>query len=212
MRILQVDLNQDYSEALSDAVTILKYGGVIVYPTDTVYGIGCNALNEIAVRKIYEIKQRSSKPLPVLVKNIIWAKELVHIKKTHEGILEKLWPGKFTVILPKKELIPAIVTTGLGGLGVRIADHVFVDKLLGKFGYPLVATSANISGQQATGNINEIIEAFSAQEKKPDLIIDVGILPKSSSSVVVDLTADKPKILRVGASRPDELLKILDFN
>ena len=81
MKIIQVDLNKDYSDIIREAVNVLNYGGTIVYPTDTLYGLGANALNEIAVRKIFKIKDRSfSKPLPMIVRNHIWVKELAEIK------------------------------------------------------------------------------------------------------------------------------------
>ena len=212
MKIIQVDLNKDYSEVIREAVMVLNYGGVIVYPTDTLYGLGANALNEIAVRKIFKIKERSlSRPLPIIVKNLIWAKELAHINPRNEGVLQKVWPGKTTVILPKKDLIPDITTAGQKTVGIRIANYAFLDVLLGKFGYPLSSTSANISGDDGTGEIDNIIKVFSKSEFKPDLIIDVGILPKSEPSTVLDLTTAKPKILRIGPSKPHELMKFLEI-
>ena len=214
MKIVQVDLNKDYSEALKEAVAVLGRGGVIIYPADTLYGIGCNALDEKAVRKIFEIKKRPlSKPLPIIVRDIKWAKELADITKKNEKILEKIWPGRVTAVLPKKEIIPDILTSGQRTVGMRVPDYSLLGHLLKKFGYPITSTSANISGQESTNDINEIIRIFSEQFmiKQPDLILDVGILPKSEPSTVLDLTTDKPKILRVGPSKPEEFLKLLNI-
>ena len=211
MRVIKIDLNKDYSVAIKEAVDILKMGGTIVYPTDTVYGLGCNALDEIAVRHIFDIKNRSSKPLPILVRDMKWVEELVYLTDQHRKLTDKFWPGKFTLVLPKKDIVPPIVTTGLPTVGLRIADYVFTDKLLGSFGYPLVATSANISGESATGDIDSIISSLGAQPRRPDLIIDAGVLPPSNSSVVIDCSTNKPKVLRVGPSKPEELLKLLDL-
>ena len=226
MKIIRVDLNKDYTEAVKMAVSVLSSGGTVVYPTDTLYGLGANALDEKAVEKIFKIKNRSfSKPLPIIVKNMIWAKELAHIERDTEEILSKIWPmvsnlatvggdsfvaGKVTAILPKKNILPMIVSAGASNIGMRITGYVFNDKLLGRFGYPLTATSANISGEEPTNDIEKIIALFSERNEKPDLIIDAGVLPKSEPSTVLDLTDSyNPKILRVGPSKPDQLLKLL---
>lgn len=211
MKIIKIDLNKDYSDAIREAIDILKMGGTIVYPTDTVYGLGCNALDEIAVRHIFDIKNRSSKPLPILARDMKWVEELVEINDQQRKLANKFWPGKFTLVLPKKDNVPPIVTTGLPTVGIRIADFAFTDKLLGAFGYPLVATSANISGEPATGDIESIIKSLGAQSRRPDLIIDAGVLLPSNSSVVIDCSTDKPKVLRVGPSKPEDLLKLLDI-
>ncbi|OGN32890.1 MAG: threonylcarbamoyl-AMP synthase [Candidatus Yanofskybacteria bacterium RIFCSPLOWO2_02_FULL_47_9b] len=211
MKIVQIDLNKDYSEAMFEAISILRQGGTIVYPTDTVYGLGCNATDEFAVRHIYDIKQRATKPLPILARNMDWVEELVYLNDSQRKLAAKFWPGKFTLILPKRDIIPAIVTTGLPSVGIRIADYVFTNKLLGAFGYPIVATSANLSGGEATGDINKIIKEFARLPRRPDLIIDAGVLPVSNPSVLIDCTTDKPKVLRVGPSKPDELLKLLEM-
>lgn len=212
MKIIQVDLNKDYSDVIREAVNILNYGGTIVYPTDTLYGLGANALNEIAVRKIFRIKDRSfSKPLPMIVRNYTWVKELAEIKPQNEEIIKKVWPGKVTVVLPKKDIVPDALTADFNSVGIRIPDYVFTDKLLAEFGYPLTSTSANISGQEPTNDINKIIEIFSKSTAKPDLIIDAGILPKSEPSMIIDLTGDKPKVLRISPTKPEKLLELLEL-
>lgn len=211
MKVIQVDLNKDYSDVIREAVDVLNGGGVVVYPTDTLYGLGANALDLKAVGKIFAIKGRDfSKPLPIIVKNLIWAEGLVHISPRNRTILKKAWPGKFTAVLPKKDTVPEFVNAGAASIGIRIPDFVFTDKLLAKFGYPLTSTSANISGQEPTNDINKIIEIFSKSTAKPDLIINAGILPKSEPSMVVDLTGDKPKILRISPIKPEKLLELLD--
>ncbi len=213
MRIIKIDLNKDYSKALKEAVAVLEWGGVIICPTDTLYGMGCNALDEKAVNKIFEIKERPlSKPLPIIVRNIKWAKELAYISKRNDKIFEKIWPGRVTAVLPKKAIISDILTSNQKTIGMRIPDYPLIDQLLKLFGYPIALTSANISGQESSNDINEIIKVFSKRlTRQPDLILDVGILPKSEPSTILDLTTDKPKILRVGPSKPEEFLKLLRF-
>lgn len=212
MKILQVDLNKDYTGAIREAIDVLKNGGVVVYPTDTLYGLGANALEPKAVEKVFAIKGRDfSKPLPIIVKNLIWADELAYISPRNQTILKKAWPGKFTAILPKKDIVPEIVNAGTANIGIRIPDFVFTDKLLSKFGYPLTATSANVLGHEPTNDINKIMEILYARAIQPDLIIDVGVLPPSEPSVIVDLTGDKLKILRISPTSPDKLLKLLEL-
>ena len=213
MQIFQVDLNKDYSDVIREAVKILSYGGVVIFPTDTIYGIGVNALNEIAVRKVYKIKNRSySKPLPIIARNMTWVRGLAYIQPRNEEILKKIWShGKVTAVLPKRDIIPDQVTAGAKTVGIRIPDHAFLDELLAKFGYPLTSTSANISGEEGTTDINKVIASFEKAEHKPDLIIDAGILPKASPSTVIDLTGDIPKLLRIGPSSPAQFLKLLEL-
>ena len=213
MKIIQIDLNKDCSEVIQEAVAILEAGGVIIYPTDTIYGIGSNALDEKAVRKVFELKERSlSKPLPIMVRNIMWAKGLSHIKKRDEEILKKVWPGKVTAIFNKKEIVPDILVSGYKTVGIRVPDYPFIDELLKHFGYPIISTSANISGEEGSGDINKVIESFSRQlSRQPDLVLDAGILAKSHPSAILDLTGTKPKISRVGPSKPEEFLKLLNI-
>jgi L-threonylcarbamoyladenylate synthase len=213
MKIIQIDLNKDYSEAIREAVAVLGAGGVIVYPTDTIYGIGANALNEKAVSRVFEIKKRPlAKPLPMIIRDISWAKELAEVKKKDEKVLEKVWPGKVTVVLNKKEIVPDILTSGHKTVGMRVANYPMIDELLKLFGYPITSTSANISGEEGSGDINKVLESFPMSFiRQPDLVLDVGILPKSQPSAILDLTGDKPKISRVGPSRPEELLKLLNI-
>lgn len=223
MKILSIDLNKDYTDAIIEAVAVLQRGGVIVYPTDTVYGLGANVCDWHAVEQIFKIKNRPlTKPLPIIVRNMVWVRELAFVPPKLESKLEEIWPVRFseagiqaskpgptTIILPRRDIIPKIVTAGHKTVGIRIADYLFIDKLLGRFGYPLTATSANISGREATGDINKIIESFRDQIWKPDLILDAGVLPPSQPSTILDLSKIKPKILRVGSSKPEQLMQLL---
>lgn len=212
MRIIQVDLNKDYSDVIREAVNVLNYGGVIVYPTDTLYGLGANALNDIAIRKVFRIKDRSfSKPLPMVVRDYSWVKELAEVRPKHEEMVRKILMGKVTIVLLKKDIVPDALTSEFNSVGIRIPNYVFIDKLLAKFGYPLTSTSANISGQVPTNDVNKIIEIFSKTSIKPDLIIDAGILPKSEPSMIIDLTGDKPKVLRISPTKPEKLLELLEL-
>lgn len=211
MKVIQVDLNKDYSEAIEETCRVLRLGGTVVYPTDTIYSLGSNACDHLAVDRIFKIKNRSyQKPLPIIVRNMEWVKAVTFVDQRNQKVLASIWPGTVTAILPKREHLSSLVTAGSWTVGVRIPDFLFTDRLLGKFGYPLTATSANISGEESTNDINKIMERFENWNYKPELIVDAGILPKSEPSTVVDLASEEPKILRVGPSRPDQLKKLLE--
>jgi L-threonylcarbamoyladenylate synthase len=210
MRVIRINLKGDFSKVILEAVAVLKRGGVIVYPTDTVYGLGANACDWYAAEQVFKIKKRPfSKPLPIIARNMKWVAELAFVPPKLEGVLSEIWPSPTTVILPKKEVIPPIVTGKRKNVGIRIPDCALTDKLLGRFGYPLTATSANISGEEATGDIRIIAEMFHNEIWKPDLILDAGVLPKSEPSTVLDLTTIRPKVVRVGPTRPEQLMKLL---
>lgn len=178
-------------KSLKVAVEILNNGGVIVCPTDTVYGFLADAGNKKATNKIYNIKKRPrSKPLPVFVSSIKQAKNIAKIDKEQEKILKKYWPGKYTFVLKRKKIDVGRLST----IALRIPKYRFLNNLIKKINKPLAQTSVNISGQPPLTKISEIIKFFGANFGI-DLIIDVGNLPKSKSSRVIDLTRGG-KILR----------------
>ncbi|MBI2057554.1 MAG: threonylcarbamoyl-AMP synthase [Candidatus Yanofskybacteria bacterium] len=212
MQVIKLDLNKNYDDVIEEACQVLRLGGAVIYPTDTIYGLGANACDSIAVDQIFKIKKRSySKPLPVIARNMQWVEALAYLDSRTVKILESVWPGAVTAVLQNRNHLSSLVTSGASSVGIRISDFVFIDKLLGKFGYPLTATSANVSGEEPTNDINKIIERFSQSDYKPNLVIDAGILPKSKPSTVIDLTSSDPKILRVGPSKPDQLIKLLSL-
>ncbi len=179
---------------MEEIVNVLKKGGVVVFPTDTVYGLLADYTCEEAVKKVYQIKKRDKKPLPIFVKDIKMAKKLALIDKKQEAFLKKVWPGKITVILPtKKETI-----------ALRIPNYPLLNELLVKFNKPLTGTSANLSGQGSLTKIKEVKE----QMKEADLIFDAGDLPESLPSTIISLL--DYKIIRKGADY--ERLKNFKFN
>ena len=192
-----------------------------MYPTDTLYALGANALDEFGVKKVFNTKQRSfSKPLPILARNMMWVEHLAHVTPRNKQLLEKLWNyhgattaaySKVTVILPKKDIIPGVLTSGQSTIGIRVTPFPFVDQLLYALGYPIVSTSANLSGEESSRDIQDIIDTFELETVKPSLIIDAGALPESEPSSILDLTGVQPKILRVGPSTPEQLLRLLEL-
>jgi len=210
MKIIQVDPTKDYASVIAEVINVLEMGGVVLYPTDTLYGLAANALNVEAVERVFKIKQRSfSKPLPISARNMKWVKALAKITSKQEYMLEKIWPGVVTAVLPKNSIVPDVVTAGHPNVAIRIPDYKMVDTLLGKYGYPLTMTSANVSGNKPIQRVAEIIESLSHSLVMPDLVIDVGTLLPSEPPTLIDFTGAQPKILHVGAAKPQQLMELL---
>ncbi|MCX6737382.1 MAG: L-threonylcarbamoyladenylate synthase [Candidatus Parcubacteria bacterium] len=178
------------------AAQTLKGGGVIIAPTDTVYGMIADATNESAITKLFEIKNRpTNKSLPIFVQSIEVAKTWAIISPEQELYLKKNWPGKVTVILERNK-----DTTIFGveekTVALRIPSYSFINLLLKAVKLPLSGTSANISGKPASTKIDEILQQFADEKILPDLIISAGDLPESQPSIIVDLTQAEIKVIR----------------
>jgi len=188
-------LKANDEKAIEKAKEMLLAGKVFIFPTDTVYGILADANNNKAVEKVFAIKKRPrNKPLPFFVADIYEAEKIVKISEKQKMFLNKVWPGKVTVILEKKG--------GNGTLALRIPNYPLLNMILRETKMVLTGTSANISGQPAGNNLKEILKQF--KELKPDAVFDAGILPISKPSTIVDLTSPIFKILRQGAVKLKE--------
>jgi L-threonylcarbamoyladenylate synthase len=175
---------------------LLREGFVFIAPTDTVYGLIADVTDKKAVDKIFEIKKRDKKNwIPIFVKDIEMAKEFAIINEEQEKFLKKVWPGEVTAVL-KRKAGKKIYGLDAKTIAIRIPKYNVINKLLLAVGHPLTGTSANISGMPASVKIKEVIEQFKDEKVQPDLIIDAGNLPKNKPSQIVDLTGEKPKILR----------------
>jgi L-threonylcarbamoyladenylate synthase len=184
-------------ENLKFAAECLKRGQVLVFPTDTVYGLICDATDEKAVERIFEIKQRDkTKPLGVFIKDMAEVKKIAVINDNQKGFLKDNWPGAVTVILQAKKSPLSGLITQKGTIGLRIPDYRLLALILKEFKGPIAQTSANISGRPATTKIKEVLEQFEAAETQPDVVINAGDLPENKPSKVVDFSENKQKILR----------------
>ncbi|PIP17184.1 MAG: threonylcarbamoyl-AMP synthase [Candidatus Portnoybacteria bacterium CG23_combo_of_CG06-09_8_20_14_all_37_13] len=184
---------------IQEAINVMTRGGAVIYPTDTVFGLGVNALNQDAIRRLYRIKNRPvDRPVPIIVADIKMAKKLAYISDKTEKVLEAVWPSAVTVILQKK--------SG-GTIGLRIPNHPVPIQLAQKF--PITGTSANLSGQETGKNIFQIQRQFQNHYPQPDLILDLNGEIKNQPSTVLDLTTQKPKIIRIGPVNKTQLLELL---
>ncbi len=211
------------SSVIEEATSILKHGGSIVYPTDTVYGLGVNPFDDFAVKRLFRIKKRpANKPVPLIVKSIAMAKKLAYIDArptsrsglrgaSKEKILRSLWPGPVSAVLYKRYVVSSLISAGTSTVSLRMPDNQLCLDLIKAFNGPITSTSANISGEPAMNNPQAIYDRFQKEVYKPDLIIDGGVLKTSQPSTVLDLTGDRPRVSRVGPVKLEDLKKILNF-
>jgi L-threonylcarbamoyladenylate synthase len=191
---------------IARALEILNAGGLVAFPTDTVYGLGALAFNGEAVESIYKAKDRPvEKAIPILIGAIDDLQKVVsEVPEMARKLAARFWPGPLTLVIPKSPEIPEIVSS-TDTIAVRIPDHHVALDLLRKTG-PMAVTSANISSQPSPSTADE---AFAQLGGRIDLIIDGGITPGGLPSTLVDCTGDKPVILREGPITLKELLSAI---
>ena len=176
---------------IEKAAEILRLGGIIAYPTETVYGFGANIFNETAIRRLFEIKQRPlSKPISVAVANFNMLENIACVFEKDKEILKKLLPGPVTIILPKKEVISDLLTARRGLIGIRFPENKTAREIIEKAGFPITATSANFSGGEEVTEVRYV-------KQDVDYIVD-GECKYKRPSTIVDLV--NRKILREGAN------------
>lgn len=175
---------------------VVKHGGVVVYPTDTVYGLGCDPFNSEAVERLIAMKRRRRKPLPVLVSDLAHADRLVNLGKLGHR-LAVLWPGGLTIVAPVRVCtgLAGGVTCGFDRLGVRVPKHPWALTLISLVGGYLVGTSANRSGEPSP---RTIYEAFKSLGFDPDIYLDGGQSDQGIESTVVDVCSNKLVVIRKG--------------
>ncbi len=179
------------------AIAILKQGGVVAYPTETFYGLGCDATNPKAVQKLFDLKGRDSKvPIPILIGEFSQLPLYVEeIPPSAEKLIHKFWPGPLTLIFRAKEIFPEELLAKTGKIAIRISSHPIAQELTKKFALPLTTTSANRSGQPAASTPEQVENYF---KNEIDGILNGGELSASQSSTILDVTFDPPKLIRAG--------------
>ncbi len=202
-----IDARSDPKQALEAAEKILRAGGVIAFPTETVYGFGCDPRNVAALSKVYRMKGRDkAKAMPLVACSFGQAKKFFKIPEQAREYADKYWPGPLTMLLEPAELAlrksMPVFKDGLAA--VRVTSHPFVRDLACSFGFPLVATSANLSGDPVCLSAEQVMAAFMASEpeNQPDLIIDGGELEPSEPSTIIRFDEGSTvKIVRQGVVR-----------
>jgi L-threonylcarbamoyladenylate synthase len=165
----------------------LKKGKVIAYPTDTIYGLGCDATNKRSIARLYKIKKRpKSKPMLVLISSFKMLKKYFSVNKDQMEFLEQIWPGPYTAILQSKKKLSNNLHSKDGSAGVRLPKNTFLIELINELNQPIISTSLNIGGEKNIDKINNIEKNFK-NTSRPDIAIDAGILPIKKPSTIIDL-------------------------
>ena len=198
--ILKVSCNK---EGIEKASQIISQGGIVIFPTDTVYGIGCNPYNKESVEKIYKIKSRDiMKSLPVLTYSIETAEKIVEFDQFTKKIVKKFWPGPLTVILKVTDKKIKESLNLENKIAIRVPDHKCTLELLKKCNF-LVGTSANISGNLPYTDSEECLKNL----KNYDIFVDGGIITSKGESTIIEIEKGQIKIIREGSLTEDEILQ-----
>lgn len=206
--IIKISSKKPEKEKIKTAAQILKQGGLVAFPTDTVYGLGADATNSKAVKKIFKVKKRPlTSPLPILIakKNDL-IKYASHITTETKKLTDKFWPGPLTIILKKKKKISGVVTAGLPRVGVRVPNNAVALALIQTLDRPLAATSANISNKPSPTTSRGVKKYLN---NKIDLILDGGKTNLGRESTILDCTASPPTLLRTGVISAEKIKKLI---
>lgn len=207
MKIIKIRENT-ISSAVKKAAAALMSGELVVYPTDTAYGLGVNALDDKAVSKIYELKERDySKPTHVVVRDWEMIEELTQTNRMTRMLYDRFLPGPLTIILPKSSKIPDVLTAGLPTVGIRVPDNLITQSLSKLLPFPYTTPSANRSGERTPYSVDDLKNVLNIN--KVDIILDAGKLPPTPPSTLVDLSGGKVKIIREGPISRNEIEKAI---
>lgn len=198
-------LSLEDGRALEEAIGTLQHGGVIAFPTDTVYGIGASLEHPEALRRIYDLKGRSpDKPLPILIARVTMLDQLSpDVDERLVALAEQFWPGALTIILPAADHLPAEVKAPDNTIGVRLPNHSIPLTIAERAGGAIATTSANISGEDAAHAAAEIQHAFGSTI---DVILDGGFSPQQNASTVIRVVDGEIVVLREGVISAAELM------
>jgi L-threonylcarbamoyladenylate synthase len=208
VKIIKVDPLAPDPSIIKEASLLIKRGGVVAFPTETLYGLGANALCEKSISKVFQIKGRTDKkPLPILIdrKESLY-KYVTSVPEKAKRLIENFWPGVLTIIFNASSNLPLLLTGNTGKIGIRISRNIIAQQLVKQTGIPIIATSANISGHKGCKTALEVYEALGYNV---DLIIDDGETKGLSGSTIVDGTLNPVIIIREGILRFEELKEYL---
>ncbi len=193
-------------EDVEKAVQLLKNGGVVAIPTDTLYGLAANVFNTDALERIYDIKQRAAIALPVLVSGWDQVKRMAKdVPPETQQLVERFWPGGLTLVVYKASGVPDLLTDGASTVALRMPDHPAPIALINGLGGPITGTSANISGGEDLKTLAEVIDQMG---NRVDYVLKCGPEPKGTASTIIDITSGAPKLLREGAVPFDQVLRV----
>jgi L-threonylcarbamoyladenylate synthase len=201
MKIVKAD-----EEGLQYAASVIRSGGIAIYPTETVYGLGCAPSDPDATKKILQIKERAEKPLPLICSSIEFARRIVKFNATAEKLAERFWPGPLMMILPNRVDYPIWVTHGKKTLGIRVPGSDVARKLAELSAGVIVSTSANKSGATPPQTAKEAIDQIG---HKVDVVVDGGPSPGQLPSTIIDLSGSEIWIERSGPITGTMIMDVL---
>lgn len=196
------------SRAITRAASVLRQGGLVAFPTDTLYALGADAANSLAVKRVFAAKSRNvTDPIPLLVGDLAMALRVVgDLPDAVAHLVERYWPGPLTLLVAAPPGFSYLLTAGTGRIGLRVPDAPIALSLIRRLGRPITGTSANRSGGKEPRDAEEVYRQLG---QRIDVILDGGPVPIGSPSTVVDATASPPRIVREGALRRDVVLSLL---
>lgn len=193
--LLEINPDNPQPRLIAKVVEILEQGGVIAYPTDTTYGIGCSILNKRGIERIYAIKQRDrKKPFSFICSDLSDIARYAKVSNYQYKVMKRLLPGPYTFVLPASGLVPGLLVTKQKTVGIRIPDNKICLSIVDRLGHPIITTSANRSGEEPIGDPAEVERELG---KQLDIVVAGGVLSASVSSVI-SLIDDIPVVLRKG--------------
>jgi len=195
--ILKIGAENSEEKILARAVEILTGGGIIAYPTETFYGLGADATNEKAIKKVFAAKGRDLKnPVSLIIGHADDIYPLVQdVPQTAKRLMAEFWPGALTIVFQASKKISPLLTAGSGKIGLRVSSHPLALRIVQKLKKPLTATSANLSGAPECALASQVAQQIG---DKIDAIVDLGATPGNAGSTIIDITCDPPVVLREG--------------
>ncbi|MDE1966223.1 MAG: threonylcarbamoyl-AMP synthase [Patescibacteria group bacterium] len=198
--------DENAGEALAEAARTLRAGGIVLYPTDTVYGLAADVTNADAIARLYELKGREQgKPVLILVEDIASMGKYAVMNETANRLAVRFLPGALTLVLPAKDTLPKGFAADDGTVGIRVPNDPFCLALAREFGGPFTSTSANVAGEETRVSVDGILAQFGERAKGITLAIDAGKRGSGKPSTVVSCVSDVPVVLREGALSASEL-------
>jgi L-threonylcarbamoyladenylate synthase len=198
-KIEKVDASDPDEKILEHAAKLLTKGEVLVCPTDTGYAFTANALDTRAITKVFHLKGRSfSNPIHIAVSSVAEAEKYAVFNDAAHFLAAHYLPGALTIVLPKKGIVPAMLVSGLNSVGIRIPANRVILRLAEITGFPLTATSANISGKPGTYSVEEVAAQLGENMQQVAMVLDQGSLKIHDVSTIVDLSVTPPQLIRQG--------------
>ncbi len=198
---LTCDKNEVFEKNIDHAASVIRQGGVVVFPTETSYGLAASIKIPSALHRIYEIKKRQeNKPLLILISDISWLCQVVESNQITDqaiSLMKRSWPGALTILLPARTDLPYALHCGTKKVGVRVSSNWVASRLVSAVGHPITATSANLAGNPPCFDCEAVKKQLVSP--RPDFVVDVGALPPCPASTIVDATTFPFKIIRQGA-------------